>query len=218
MWTLLLVHRDLVQYNSCSLYSWWNRGYYQRYCCGIVWRGRTKLFYLELVGKRFIAKLTLKPTFWFWSNAIKTTTNYCAKGSGSQQIREALVKTQQVSARKKLKKIATKKFQQIWVLIALLDSLGQKTKNFNDVFQRKVVSKWSKNDLSSELFFSEFFHWTPPIFFKNLKALETSFSKLVLHAQKVQILRDLCFIKVSLWKSKIWLLIEKVKFSKIFKL
>ena len=97
----------------------------------------------------------------------------------------SIYEAQQVSARKKLKKIATKKFKQIWVLIALLDSLGQKTKNFDDVFQRKVVSKWSKNDLSSELFFSEFFHWTPPIFLKNLKALETSFSKLVLHAQKV---------------------------------
>ena len=41
--------------------------------------------YLGFLGKGFIAKLTLKPTFWFWSNATKTTTNYCAKGSGSQQ-------------------------------------------------------------------------------------------------------------------------------------
>ena len=60
-------------------------------------------------------------------------------------------------------------------------------------FERKWLSKifkLSKNDLSSELFFSDFFHGTPLIFFQNLKTLETSFSKLVLHAQKVHILRD----------------------------
>ena len=67
--------------------------------------------------------------------------------------------------------------------------------------QRKMVSKIfksSKNDLSSELFFSDFFNETPLIFFQNLEALEKSFSKLVLHAQNVHILRDLDSFKVCL--------------------
>ena len=72
-------------------------------------------------------------------------------------------------------------------------------KSENSGFERKMVSKIfksSKKDLSWELFFSDFFNGTPLIFFQNLKALETSFSKLVLHAQKVHILREFCSIEV----------------------
>ena len=62
----------------------------------------------------------------------------------------------------------------------------------------KIALKIVKNGLSLGPFFLEIFYRTPPIFLQNLKALEMSFSKLVLHVQKVKILRDLCFIKVCL--------------------
>ena len=88
-----------------------------------------------------------------------------------------------------------------WKTESLTGPLQLELKKFHGGIQRKMDSKIfksSKNDLSSELFFSDFFNGTPLIFFQNLKALETSFSKLVLHAQKVHILRELCSIKVCL--------------------
>ena len=71
--------------------------------------------------------------------------------------------------------------------------------------KKRIFQNCIKNGLSLGPFFLEIFYRTPPIFLQNLKALEMSFSKLVLHVQKVKILRDLCFIKVCLWKTKIWL-------------
>ena len=50
----------------------------------------------------------------------------------------------------------------------------------------KIALKIAKNGLSLEPFFLEIFYRNPPIFLQNLKALEMSFSKLVLHVQKVK--------------------------------
>ena len=69
----------------------------------------------------------------------------------------------------------------------------------------KIALKIVKNGLSLGPFFLEIFYRTPPIFLQNLKALEMSFSKLVLHAQNVHILRDLGSFKVCLWKTNVWM-------------
>ena len=60
-----------------------------------------------------------------------------------------------------------------------------------------------KNGLSSELFFLDCFKRNLTRSFLHLKALEISFSKLVSHAQKVHLLRELCPLKVYRIKTKI---------------
>ena len=67
----------------------------------------------------------------------------------------------------------------------------------------KSLLKTVQNGLSSELSFFDFLMKSYLIFF-HFVALEISFSKLVLHVQKVQMLEDLCSLKVCLWKAKIW--------------
>ena len=64
----------------------------------------------------------------------------------------------------------------------------------------KNCSKWPV----FRVIFLRFFNEILLDFFFHFVALEISFSKLVLHVQKVQMLEDLCSLKVCLWKAKIW--------------
>ena len=64
----------------------------------------------------------------------------------------------------------------------------------------KTVEKWPV----FSVVFIGFFQSNPTWSFSHLVVLEISFSKLFLHAKKVQVLRELCPLKVCLWKTKIW--------------
>ena len=79
-------------------------------------------------------------------------------------------------------------------------------RDFNEVLfhkkYTKIIDKSSKNGLSSEPFFLDFLNESLPRSFLHLKALEMSFSKLVLHAQKVHLIKELWLFKVCLWKTK----------------
>ena len=91
-------------------------------------------------------------------------------------------------------------------------------RDFNEVLfhkkYTKITDKSSKNGLSSEPFFLDFLNESLPRSFLHLKALEMSFSKLVLHAKKVHLIKELWLFKVCLGKRNFSVFIKiLLKFS-----